>query len=332
MKIGAEAWRDAAYTHAGGWNGNCEAIRIDCIRTSAMPRKSSRARARSRRLGILGLLLSAALTPAGIMVGTVTAGALVGGLAFHLKRAAPAAQPIPTQSGSPQLLTLEHGGKVLSIVLTEDRLAGDGSTNSFDLPPGPLLAGLGGSGPSPHAIPGGMPPHASPGAPAPAGKPSLAGPAPAFPPATGPNGARPGVGPSHVGSPSTGTPPGPAATPPHAGPPRPPAGDGAPAHPPGEAGAPASPQETPQPPHGAPEGTLPPSPPDAPPDALTPPQTGEVFRPLNSLDPLVPPPNQKLAAQQPAAVPEPSLLGLMLLGLAAMAWAGRRRAVPVRLA
>lgn len=294
-----------------------------------MPRKSSRARARSRRLGVLGLLLSAALTPAGIMVGTVAAGALVGGLAFHLGRAAPAAQSTPTQAGSPQRLAIERDGKVLSLVLTEGRLADGDGTGAFD-PPGPLLAGLDGSGPAPHAAPGGMPPHASPGTPAPAGKPSLAGPAPTSPPAAGPNGAPPGVRPSHAGSPPAGEPPGPA-PPPHAGPPRPPAGDGAPARPPGEAGAPAAPQGTPQPQHGAPEGTLPPSPPDAPPDAPTPPQTGEPFSPLHSLDPLAPPPSQKLAAR-PAAVPEPSMLGLMLLGLATVAWAGRRRACPRRLA
>lgn len=279
-----------------------------------MPRKSSRARARSRRLGVLGLLLSAALTPAGIMVGTVAAGALVGGLAFHLGRAAPAAPSTPTQAGSPQRLTIERDGKALSLVLTEDRLADGDGTGAFD-PPGPLLAGLDGSSPAPHAAPGGMPPHASPDAPAPGGKPSLAGPAPVSPFLAGPNGAPPGIGPSHAGSPPAGP-----ATPPHAGPPRPP----------GEAGAPASPQETPQPPYGAPEGTLPASHPEAPPAAPTPPQTGELFSPLNSPDPLAPPPSRKLAAQ-PAAVPEPSLLGLMLPGLAAMAWAGRRRAVPAGL-
>jgi hypothetical protein len=290
-----------------------------------MPRKSSRARARSRRLGVLGLLLSAALTPAGIMVGTVAAGALVGGLAFHLERAAPAVpstptQSVPAQAYSPQRLIMEHDGKVLSLVLSEDRLAGAVGTGAFD-PPGPLPGGPGGNGSAPHAVPGGMPPHASPGAPASGGKPSLAGPTPVLPFLAGPNGAPPGVRPSHAGSPPTGAPPGPA------GPPRLPASNGAPTQPPGEAGAPASPHETPQPPHGAPEGTSPTSHPDAPPVELTPPHTGEPFSPLNSLDPLAPPPGQKLAAQ-PAAVPEPSMPGLMLLGLAAMAWAVRRRRCP----
>lgn len=50
--------------------------------------------------------------------------------------------------------------------------------------------------------------------------------------------------------------------------------------------------------------------------------------PLDSQEP--PPDKQQMA--QPNAVPEPSMPGLILLGLAAMAWAGRRRGVPVRLA
>jgi len=308
-----------------------------------MPRKSSTSRARSRRLGVLALLFSAALTPAGIMVGTVTAAALVGGLALHLGRAAPAApstpaQSIPGQVGSPQRLTIERDGNAVSLVLSEDRPADGAGAGTFD-PSGPLFAGLAGSGPAPQTAPRGMPPHASPGTPIPAGSSSPAGggspdgPASNSPPFAGPSGAPTGAGSPPAGSPPAGKSPGPSA-PTHASAPHAPTGNGAPAQPPGEAGAPASPHEespqpphvgapqgTPQPPQGTPEGTSPASSPDAPPGTPTPQQAGEPFNPLT---PMAPPPSQKLTAQ-PAAVPEPSLPGLMLLGLAAMAWAVRRR-------
>lgn len=289
-----------------------------------MPRKSSRARARSRRLGILGLLLSAALTPAGIMVGTVAAGALVGGLAFHLERAAPSVPSTPTQSPAvqtygPQRLTIEHDGKELSLVLNEDRFAGDDGMGAFD-PPGPLLGGPGESSPAPYAAPGGMPPHASPGVPTPGGrKPSVAGPAPVSPFPAGPNGAAPGVGPSHPSSPPpAGTPPGSPSTPSVSGGPHPPTGGDDTDEPPGETDDPTKREKIPpKPTH---DETLPG------PDALP----GLTILPLagDPLDSQVPPPGKQRAAQ-PNAVPEPSMPGLILLGLAAMAWAGRRRA-PVR--
>jgi hypothetical protein len=289
-----------------------------------MPRKSSRARARSRRLGILGLLLSAALTPAGIMVGTVAAGALVGGLAFHLERAAPSVPSTPTQSPAvqtygPQRLTIEHDGKELSLVLNEDRFAGDDGTGAFD-PPGPLPGGPGESSPAPHAAPGGMPPHASPGAPTPGGgKPSFAGPAPVSPFLAGPNGAPPGGGPSHPGSPPpAGTPPDSPSIPSVAGDRHTPTG-GDSDEPPGETDDPTKRKKIP------PELTE--TLPD--PDALP----GISILPLGGhpLDSQTPPPG-KQRVTQPNAVPEPSMPGLILLGWAAMAWAGRRRGVPVRLA
>jgi len=104
-----------------------------------MPRKSSASRARTRRIGLLGLLLTTALTPAGIMVGTVTAAALIGGLAFHLNRAAPGtpSTPVSAKAGNPQRLTIERDGKTVSLVMTEDELAGGGSVGTFD-PAGPL--------------------------------------------------------------------------------------------------------------------------------------------------------------------------------------------------
>ncbi|MDP1643992.1 MAG: PEP-CTERM sorting domain-containing protein [Thiobacillus sp.] len=70
-----------------------------------------------------------------------------------------------------------------------------------------------------------------------------------------------------------------------------------------------------------PQGTLPASTPDT----LTPPLAGEPFGPLT-------PPSDKEVTAQPNAVPEPSMIALMLLGLAGLAWAGRRRANPLRLA
>jgi hypothetical protein len=297
-----------------------------------MPRKSSRARARSRRLGILGLLLSAALTPAGIMVGTVAAGALVGGLAFHLERAAPSVPSTPTQSPAvqtygPQRLTIEHDGKELSLVLNEDRFAGDDGTGAFD-PPGPLPGGPGESSPAPHAAPGGMPPHASPGAPTPGGgKPSFAGPAPVSPFLAGPNGAPPGGGPSHPGSPPpAGTPPDSPSIPSVAGDRHTPTG-GDTDEPPGESDGPAEHERIP--PTLTRDETLP-DPDVLPgPDALP----GMPILPLagHPLDSQTPPPGKERVTQ-PNAVPEPSMPGLILLGWAAMAWAGRRRGVPVRLA
>lgn len=286
-----------------------------------MPRKSSRARARSRRLGILGLLLSAALTPAGIMVGTVAAGALVGGLAFHLERAAPSVPSTPTQSPAvqtygPQRLTIEHDGNELSLVLNEDRFAGDDGTGAFD-PPGPLLGGPGESRPAPHALPG---------APTPGGgKPSFAGPAPVSPFPAGPNGAPPGVGPSHPGSPPpAGTPPDSPSIPSVAGDRHTPT-DGDTDEPPGESDGPTKPEKIPPPPTH--DETLP-DPDVLPgPDALP----GMPILPLagNPLDSQLPPPG-KQRVTQPNAVPEPSMPGLILLGLATMAWAGRRRGIPVR--
>ncbi|WP_081616800.1 PEP-CTERM sorting domain-containing protein [Thiobacillus thioparus] len=54
------------------------------------------------------------------------------------------------------------------------------------------------------------------------------------------------------------------------------------------------------------------------PGSWTPPQTET---------PLGPPSSQQ-AATQPHAVPEPSMMGLMALGIAALAWMRRRRTIP----
>jgi hypothetical protein len=60
--------------------------------------------------------------------------------------------------------------------------------------------------------------------------------------------------------------------------------------------------------------------------------------PLNPLIPLSEQPEPLLTSpydgqsppQAAAAVPEPSVIGLMLLGLAALVWTGRRRLTPAR--
>ncbi|MHB1187381.1 PEP-CTERM sorting domain-containing protein [Thiobacillus sp.] len=295
-----------------------------------MPRKSSASRARTRRIGLLGLLLTTLLTPAGI-VGTVTAAALIGGLAFHLDRAAPVASSIPpklisAKTGSPQHLTIERDGETVSLVMTEEEFANDGGEGRFD-PAGPLFAGLTGDGPARRGAPGGLAPGTSPDTSTPGGGSmpgdthSPTGPASHPPSLAGPTGTPPSGGSSPRGSSPAGAPPGPS-TPPHAGGPHTPTGKGAPADPPGETGAaPAYPDETTQPPHGMPEDSLPVSNPGTPLPSLA----GEPF------DPLTPPPGKKPAAQ-PNAVPEPSMLGLILLGVAAMAWAGRRRPDSLRLA
>jgi len=72
----------------------------------------------------------------------------------------------------------------------------------------------------------------------------------------------------------------------------------------------------PQPTNDLPPGTLPG--PDTLPGQPTPPLAGA---PLDTRTPFP----GKLLATQPNAIPEPSMLGLMLLGVAALAWAGRRR-------
>jgi len=295
-----------------------------------MPRKTSASRARTRRIGLLGLLLTTLLTPAGIIVGTVTAAALIGG-AFHLNRAAPESlatppHPISVKTGSPQHLSIEHDGKPMVLVMAEDEIGNGGGMGGFD-PARQLIPGLAGDSPVRHSTPSG----ASPSTPMPgggfAGTPP-SGPAPKQPSFAGPPGS--GHAPGAGSSPNGGTPPG-RPTPPATGGPHAPTvnGDTDTDEPPGVTDAPTTPEKTtptltlgfpplvtPQPTNGPPEELLPGL--DTLPGMPVPPQAG------NPLDMLTTP-SGKQGMTQPHAVPEPSMLGLMLLGVVVMAWTGRHR-------
>lgn len=261
-----------------------------------MPRKSPASRPHLRRIGLLSLLLTTLLAPAGIVVGTVTAAALIGG-AFHLSRAEPEAavtppHPVSVKTGNPQHLTIERDGKTVALVIAENLPEQGSSTDSFD-PANPLFAGLVGNGPTQPGTNGSMPSGGfGPDSGGPTNPPSFAGPGVA-PPGGLPPGANPPMPPS---------------VPPVAGGPEKP-DETQPFPPP-----PVNPQPNPdnQPPE---KGNGPP--PDTLPGLPTPPLTG-------TLPGVQPPPNKDLATQ-PNAVPEPSMLGLMLLGVAALAWSGRRR-------
>jgi len=259
-----------------------------------MPRKPSASRARTRRLGLLGLLLTTLLTPAGIMVGTVTAAALIGGGAFHLYRAAHEApatpqRPLSVKTGSPQHVSIERDGKPMTLVMAEDEIGTGGSGDSFN-PDSPLFAGLAVNGPTQIGTPGGMPSGRSPGRPMPD------------------RGFRPDIG----------------------GPANPPPGkDDAD----NEEDAPEKPDKKPILP--PPKVNLQPNPDNQPPEKESglPPDTLPGLPTLPLADTPVDtqtPPRGKDLATQPNAVPEPSMLGLMLLGGVAMAWAGRRRPAPLR--
>jgi hypothetical protein len=284
-----------------GWNGNCGIARITCIRNAAMPRTSSTSRARRiRRIGLLGLLLTTLLTPAGIFVSTVTAAALIGG-AFHLSRAKPETavtplQPVSMKRGNPQHLNIERDGKTLALIIAEDTLGNGSGAGSFD-PASPLFAGLTRGDPARRSAAGG----GMPGSGAPGGGYAPGGGGPENPPTRKVDGDETS---NKDDADETSN----------------------------EEGAPEKPDEKPilppptvnhqpnpdhQPPekeNGLPPDTLPGSEPDT--LAGTP------------LDTQIPPPAKQLAAQ-PNAVPEPSMLGLMLLGVAALAWTGRRRPHPL---
>lgn len=289
-----------------------------------MPRTSSASRARRiRRIGLLGLLLTTLLTPAGIIVSTVTAAALIGG-AFHLSRAEPETavtppHPVSMKTGNPQHLNIERDGKTLELVIAEDTPGNGSGAGSFD-PASPLFVGLTSGDPAhPSAVGGGVPGSgARGGGNMPQGAPSTV-PAPNPLSSGEPTGTPPSGGIPPTGSPTAGTSPGGPSTPHVASGPSTPPGEGEPTKP-GEPnptatnGAPNS--DKPQPTNDLPPGTLPG------PDTLP----GLLSLPLASapLDAQTPPTGTRLATQ-PNAVPEPSMLGLMLLGVAALAWTGRRR-------
>lgn len=283
-----------------------------------MPRTSSASRARRiRRIGLLGVLLTTLLTPAGIIVSTVTAAALIGG-AFHLSRAEPEtadtpAHPVTVKTGSPQHLNIGRDGKTVALVVAEDTPGQGSGTDRFD-PANPLFAGLAGNGPTRLGMPGGMPSGRSPGKSLPGDGSGPGG--PANPPSLG--------GPPDGGAPPGPTPPATPSVPPVAGGPLPPTGKDDP----DETHGPEKPDEKPILP--PPTVKLDPDPDKQPPEKESglPPDTlpGLPTSPLTitPLDTQTPPPGKQLTTQT-NAVPEPSMLGLMLLGVAALAWSGRRR-------
>lgn len=280
----------------------------------AMSRKPSVSRARTRRIGLLGLLLATALTPAGILIGTVTAAALVGGLALHLDRARPAspaavAPPLVAKQRL-QPLAIEHKGEALSLVMAEGDFADSGNLDPFILT-GPSSSNPAGYGAASDRVENGMPgPGRAPGVKPEGARPWTPSPNP--PTLGGPGSPPSGGGPSFPARPPQGSP----ILPPQINGPSsfPPGGPQSPGHsdPIGSPGTPTSPDDEPG-------GNLPPNPlPAAGPDSWTPPRTDA---PLD-------PPSSQQAATQPHAVPEPSMLGLMALGIAALAWMGRRRTIP----
>lgn len=288
-----------------------------------MPRTSSASRARRiRRIGLLGLLLTTLLTPAGIIVSTVTAAALIGG-AFHLSRAEPETadtppHPVTVKTGNPQHLDIGRDGKTVALVIAEDTPGQGSGAGSFD-PANPLFAGLAGNGPTQLGAPGGMPSGRSPGQSMPAGGFGPGSGGPANPPSLGgpPGGGLPPAG----GLPPGATPPAAPSVPPVTGGPHPPTGKDA-DETFNEEGPPEKPDETQAVP--PPIINSQPNPDNQPPGNGLPQDTLPGLQTPPLADTQTPPPGKELATQ-PNAVPEPSMLGLMLLGVAALAWSGRRR-------
>lgn len=307
-----------------------------------MPHSTSRSR--TRRVGALGLTLTALLSPAGKIIATaIAATALVGSVATHSKNKPSATPTIQValdpsftpphlkraETAAPILTHIESDGYSIPVMLAE------GLSTSHGSPGTPYLSAMPFEG-----LPnGGM------------GRPKANSPLPG-PVKTGPTGASPAPpslpatgdaplqnGPERIPLPTPpvtskpDTPPAESHAPPtHL------AGTGKPADTdaPGEAGAPASPQGGPQDEDNKPG-----------PDQISGPAPIPNVLPIPDMDaPFIPlfqpvgqdiPPHsiqaplpEKIVQPSPAAIPEPSMMGLMLLGLAAMAWMGRRRPAPER--
>lgn len=284
---------------------------------------------RSRRLGLLAAGIASLLSPAGkIIASSVVAAMVIGGIATQLDHTPAPNTVLPVTHGNPppsvaatsaprphasdEITHIDLDGSTLPIMLAD---AGDG-----------IPGNQGADGPS-H-----MPsdlfgvPSATHGSGTPGRVPGIAYPRPA--------GSEPAA------KPTPGTPPGiaipaspaPAKQPPAtAGNPQPPAAQDGPA-PPGQAGTPG----TPPIPGIQPVPGNPTHPPAGQPPTLTggiPPATGakplviSESLPPDTLDSTVPLQNDMPGMI--AAVPEPSTLGLILLGLMGLVWAGRRTAAPV---
>ncbi|MFP5408042.1 MAG: PEP-CTERM sorting domain-containing protein [Gammaproteobacteria bacterium] len=252
----------------------------------------------------MSLLLTTLLAPAGIVVGTVTAAALISG-AFHLNRAEPETadtpvHPVTVKTASPHHLDIEREGKTVALVLADDP-DGQGSGNDGFNPANPLFAGLAGNGPTQ------------------AGKPLPAG---GFGPGSGGPTNPPSLGGPHGGGAPTGAnPPATPSTPPVAGGPRPPTGKDDTDETSNEEWPPEKPDETQTVP--PPPVSSQPNPDNQPPGNGLPQDTLPGLQTPPLADTQTPPPGKQLATQ-PNAVPEPSMLGLMLLGVAALVWNRRR--------
>ena len=301
----------------------------------------------SRRLGILAVAFSALLSPAGkIIVGVVAAAALIGGVATQLR----APSSTLTQASQPAThpsFRLAHANPsaivshfntdedAMPILLVEGAPVNNGSGAPTSIP-GLTFSGLPDGGPSgPGAQSprfgtpqGGLPPLQPahnmypPGFSRPSGHPPSP---PITQQGTPPGNAAPsggGAGPQNSGTPN-------------APPTRSPAGPGTPAGTdasPEEAGAPAAPQSGPQTDPSPGDKSVPPNAPDS----MRQPGTGGPFNPLfptSAMGPLLTA-NPLLPQIQPlsrrAAIPEPLMPGLMLIGFAALAWKARRRLTPLR--
>lgn len=247
---------------------------------------------RIRRIGLLGVALTTLLSPAGILISSAIATtALVGGLALHAQRSAPA-DPEAHQrqtalrppdgrhlfTAAPETIRIEHQGENIPIVLV------DGSNPQHILQRlDPILLAFDNT-PTPPANPG-------------PGQPRRGH----FPESPLP-GDGPGVGP---GKPLPGPPP-------ENHPPE----DEPPVIPPPVEKDPVKPPETLK---SGPEE----------PDDNTPTLPKITTLPDDQVPPLL---TRETGETQrnPAAIPEPSVLGLMGLGLVAMAWMGRRQRALLR--
>lgn len=304
-------------------------------------------RRQTRHFGTLGLALTSLLSPAGKFVATaVAATALVGGLATQRQPMPPSggqsAAPTPTaparlaHAGSPSavLTHIEADGHAMPILLLEDASSNNGRDETGYAANSPPFGLLGGDISSPPANPSRIGwPHAVTPQPRsrPQGTPSPTVSQPEGQPGAGRPASPPGNPPS---SPSQGTPPAnpfPSAALPAPSPgPQSPAGPGHrvgdnPSHAPDGSGAAAPPGDSKDQP--LPDKASRPSDPW---ENQFPPETDDpisrLLLPIPYSDPLP----DETAQDSPAGIPEPSMTGLMLLGLAAMGWAGRRRLAPAQ--
>ncbi len=284
---------------------------------------------RIRRIGLLGVALTTLLSPAGILISSAIATtALVGGLALHAQRSAPA-DPEAHQrqtalrppdgrhlfTAAPETIRIEHQGENIPIVLVDgsnpqhtlQRL--DPILLAFDIPP------------APPANPGPGQPRRGP-----------------LPESTLPGNAL-GVGPGKrrpEPAPENHAPSAPKPT-------IPPPGEEGPVKHPDTPKSRKPDNNTPALPENhepAPKPTIPPPAeegpvkhPDTPksrkPDDNTPTLPKITTLPDDQVPPLL---TRETGETQrnPAAIPEPSVLGLMGLGLVAMAWMGRRQRALLR--